>query len=65
MYKFVKVDPCFAFEPSGLLECRTLIQAFYKSHVGYIRMIRLNPLSTPFIDILKIKTFCPTTCSRK
>jgi len=23
-YKFVNVDPCFAFEPSGFLECRTL-----------------------------------------
>jgi hypothetical protein len=23
-YIFVKVDPCFAFEPCGFLECKTL-----------------------------------------
>jgi hypothetical protein len=36
-----------------------MIQMFYKSPIGYIRVTKLIPLLTPFIYILKMNNFCP------
>jgi hypothetical protein len=46
---------------SGYLASNTfhMIQVFLKSFVGYIPMMRLIPLPTPFINILKMNTLYP------
>ncbi len=42
-----------------------MIRAFCKSLVGCIYVMRLIPLLTPFIDILRMNTLCAWTCLGK
>jgi hypothetical protein len=42
-----------------------MIQTFYKSPTSCIHVTRFPPFPTPFMDILKMNTFCLRTCPRK
>jgi hypothetical protein len=48
-YKLIMVYPCFAFEPNGFLECRTLN---LHSWVGSIQCTEILPQHHPFVYFL-------------